>query len=110
MDKVLHDYTLLRNQSGLDFRNFLQRERKRKMLFEKKLALEERAFKKVKDASYMKSMKRRFRVMQEALFQHIHIVECSGGLPPDGSSKGGAEKRSREEEKDTSGVGSPMSA
>jgi hypothetical protein len=95
-------YPLLRNHSGLDYRNFLQRERKRKMLFERNLALHERDVKKVRDGSYIKSMKRRFGVMQEALLQHIHIVECSGGLPPDGSSKGGAEKRTREEESSNS--------
>ena len=73
-------YPLLRNHSGLDYRNFLYRERKRKMLFERKLGLETRATMKVRDASHIKSMKRRFGVMQEALLQHIHIVECSGGL------------------------------
>ena len=99
-------YPLLRNHSGLDYRNFLYRERKRKMLFERKLAI-----KKVRDASFIKSMKRRFRVMQEALLQHIHIVECSAELPPDGSSKGGAEKRTREEESSNSSPeGAPKKA
>jgi hypothetical protein len=104
-------YPLLRNHSGLDYRNFLYRERKRKILFERKLAVEEKNIEKERGGSYIKSIKRRFCAMQEALLQHIHIVECSGGLPPDGSSKGGTEKRSREEESiNSSPEGAPKKA
>jgi len=56
-------------------------------------------------------MKRRFSVMQEALPQHMPIMECSGGLPLDRSLEGGAEKRSREEESiNSSPEGAPKKA